>query len=368
MIAAGVVAAIVAGAGIFLATRAGESEVGSGSGDGASSSKKKKKKKKAKKKAKKEEPADAQTAMKDPVEKKSEANQAESSDAKAIAAEQDKVKDDADAKSASTDAKTSADSSLVPDSAEPAKDLAETEASAPEAVAKQSTPVMTVASPQDALLGIARNKEGLQTSGPVSVNQLQKFFEASNKLLEKQSVKDSLAKAYKEGKDITQLLKEEQERIWGEFRIEPQYGFKQIQVTCNDPGRMPLELREALVQAAAAEESILTYAILGSQERFDQEREKVKNLYVEAVEEMKQEMEEVGAQGQVAAENYAKRIIGEFQNVVSGMENLDAIERLKRRQELSNDEFKIIVKGEQYMMYQQQAAQMQAMGMMPPRS
>ena len=59
---------------------------------------------------------------------------------------------------------------------------------------------------------------------------------------------------------------------WAELRVEPQFGFQTIQKALNDPSAMTDSLKGALLQAAAAEVSFLTYALLRNQEKFDAEQ------------------------------------------------------------------------------------------------
>ena len=124
----------------------------------------------------------------------------------------------------------------------------------------------------------------------------------------------------------------------------------------------------ALLQAAAAEDSILTYALLGSQEKFDSEQARLKRLTEQAQMEVQTEMAPLyQRQDQSALQSYYTKVKDEFLAATKDFEGQDEIGRLKMRQKLTDQEYKAIVKGqmlEQIKAYQQQQmmmAQMQGM-------
>ena len=134
----------------------------------------------------------------------------------------------------------------------------------------------------DVAMGVTtRDANGLQTGGVVGQDVILQFFEKSNTLLGEQNVKDDLAAAYSRGENISEILKQKQESVWASLKVEAQFGFTKIQKTLSDPNTMTVEIRDALVKAASMEDGILTYALLGSQEKFDAEQAKLKRLCVE---------------------------------------------------------------------------------------
>ena len=192
------------------------------------------------------------------------------------------------------------------------------------------------------------------------------FFNRSNELLAKQSTKDFLAAAHKNGESISEVLKGKQEAVWAELGVEAQFGFKTIQSTLNSPTTMTDKLRGALLQAAAAEDGILTYALVGSQEKFEAEQARLKRLTEEAQMEVQTEMAPLyQQQNEAALQTYYDKIQAEFADATKDFEGQDEIGRLKMRQNLTDQQYKAIVKGQmlqQIKAYQQQAliAQMRA--------
>lgn len=211
----------------------------------------------------------------------------------------------------------------------------------------ESSPVVT---PADA-------SSGLQTSGIITQETILKFFEASNALLSQQEVKDNLAAAYQRGENISELLKAKQESVWSSLNVEAQFGFQTIQATLSNPATMTLAIRDSLVKAATMENSILTYALLGSQEAFEAEQSKLQRLSEEAQGELNRELQVAHGQGETAMGAYSQTILTGFREATAGFEGLDEIGQLKKRQELSDEQYKSIVKGQclqQLMMQQQQ--------------
>jgi hypothetical protein len=182
--------------------------------------------------------------------------------------------------------------------------------------------------------------------------------------LAKQSTKDFLAAAHKNGESISEVLKGKQEAVWAELGVEAQFGFTTIQRTLNDPSTMTEKLRGALLQAAAAEDGILTYALVGSQEKFEAEQARLKRLTEEAQMEVQTKMAPLYQQQNEAALNsYYEKIQAEFNDATKDFEGQDEIGRLKMRQNLTDQQYKAIVKGQmlqQIKAYQMQAMQMQA--------
>ena len=213
----------------------------------------------------------------------------------------------------------------------------------------ESSPVVT---PADALSGL-----GLQRSGIITQETILKFFEASNALLSQQEVKDNLAAAYQRGENISELLKAKQESVWSSLNVEAQFGFQTIQATLSNPATMTLAIRDSLVKAATMENSILTYALLGSQEAFEAEQSKLQRLSEEAQGELNRELQVAHGKGESAMTTYSQTILTRFGEATAGFEGLDEIGQLKKRQELSDEQYKSIVKGQclqQLMMHQQQ--------------
>ena len=210
----------------------------------------------------------------------------------------------------------------------------------------------------DVAMGVTtRDANGLQTGGVVGQDVILQFFEKSNTLLGEQNVKDDLAAAYSRGENISEILKQKQESVWASLKVEAQFGFTKIQKTLSDPNTMTVEIRDALVKAASMEDGILTYALLGSQEKFDAEQAKLKRLSEVAQTELQNELQQSMADGQASVQAYSTDIMTKFQLATAGFEALDEIGRLKKRQDLSEQEYKNIVKGQclqQIMMQQQQ--------------
>jgi len=190
----------------------------------------------------------------------------------------------------------------------------------------------------------------------VSQDAILQFFEKSNTLLAQQSVKDDLAAAYTRGENISEILKSKQEAVWASLNVEAQFGFKTIQMTLSDPNKMTVEIRDALVKAAQMEDSILTYALLGNEEKFQEQQKKLTSLAEKAQLELQQEIQASMARGQMAMQMYTMETMEKFKTATAGFEALDEIGRLKKRQQLSDEEYKSIVKGQclQQLIAQQQ--------------
>ena len=108
---------------------------------------------------------------------------------------------------------------------------------------------------------------------------------------------------------------------------------------------------------ATMENSILTYALLGSQEAFEAEQSKLQRLSEEAQGELNRELQVAHGKGESAMTTYSQTILTRFGEATAGFEGLDEIGQLKKRQELSDEQYKSIVKGQclqQLMMHQQQ--------------
>jgi phosphosulfolactate synthase (CoM biosynthesis protein A) len=234
---------------------------------------------------------------------------------------------------------------------------------------KSAKPQTTVSSPSndnadDVKSGITRDENGLQISGPVTQEVMLKFFEESDKLLGQQSIKDDLATAFKNGENILDLLKTKQEAVWASLNVEAQFGFKNIQLGMADAANMSEDFKMALIKAASMEDGILTYALLGSQEKYDQEQIRLQKISQRANLELQQDLQTVMQQGAEAVQNYAKNTMEAFKKCTDGFEKLDEIGRLRKRTQLTDAEYLAIVKGQglQQLMAQQ-AQQMQQMGM-----
>ena len=224
---------------------------------------------------------------------------------------------------------------------------------APPAVA---SPSAVATQPKADGTDVERDANGLQIAGTLSMSVILEFFKNSDKLLGQQTVKDDLAAAYKNGENILDTLKHKQEQVWASLQIEAQFGFRNIQNVMTSADLMTTGIRDALVKAAQMEEVILSYAILGSQEKFEQDQAKLKMLSERGQSELDRELQQAMGQGQMAMQQYTQRIMGEFQAAYEGFEGLDEIGRLKQRQQLSDKQYIAIVKGQmlQHLMMRQQ--------------
>jgi hypothetical protein len=251
----------------------------------------------------------------------------------------------------------------TPTKAAPAADVASPSTTTPTPTPTPTTDQAAAAPPTTVVAPTTTNQQALQTEGMLSQDVILQFFEASDALLAQQSVKDALAAAYKNGENILDTLKNKQEAVWASLNIEAQFGFKNIQRTMTTPELMTEKVRTALVKAAAMEDSILTYALLGSKEKFEQEAAKLKTLGERAQVELNRELQMIQGQGQVAITKYTQDTMQRFKECTDGFENLDEIGRLKKRQQLSDAEYISIVKGQclQQIMMQQHAQMGQMM-------
>ena len=209
----------------------------------------------------------------------------------------------------------------------------------------------------DVAMGVTtRDANGLQTGGVVGQDVILQFFEKSNTLLGVQNVKDDFAAAYSRGENISETLKQKQESVWTSLGVEQQFGMTKIQEMSSDPNTMTVEIRDAFVQAATIENNILTYALLGSQEAFEAEQSKLQRLSEEAQGELNRELQVAHGKGESAMTTYSQTILTRFREATAGFEGLDEIGQLKKKQDLSEQEFKNIVKGQclQQMMMEQQ--------------
>ena len=237
--------------------------------------------------------------------------------------------------------------------AEEAEEAAKAEAAreaAPEAaeaaeVAKVAKAAEVAEVAEAAEAEIVRDANGLQISGAVDQGVILQFFKKSNTLFAQQSVKDDFASAYTRGENIYEILKSKQESVWASFSVKAEFGFKTIETTLNSKTfKMSEEFREQLVEASQMETNILTYALLGSQEKFEEQQARMASLMETAQLELQSEMQRV--HGNVKLEQvFTQQTMEQFETATAGFEALDEIGRLKKQQQLSDEEYKAIVKG-----------------------
>ena len=207
----------------------------------------------------------------------------------------------------------------------------------------------------------SKKSQALQNSGQLGKEDLIKFFKSSNLLLQSEEAKKKLLKVCKEDKaNLQDTLKEMQSDEWRKMGVDPQFGFNEISRFVTNGIQTDETMQRALLEAAATEEGMLLYALVGGQEEFERVQGKTRKLYEEAMMEFSQEISAMGSD-QVKLQNWANEIARRFGEITKGMQQLNEIQRIERRLQMTDEEFKIIAKGEQIMQMnaQSQAAQMQ---------
>ena len=240
------------------------------------------------------------------------------------------------------------------------------------APAEDATPVATSDAPaKDAAKKPAakpkkpKKSKKLQTSGQLPDGVLTKFFNASNELLTKEETQNHLIASHKEGKDIGEELKMLQEAEWRNLGVDPDFGMKQVQGTLQTKMQTEAGLREALMTAAAAEESALMCGILGSREKFDQEQKRMKSLYEQGVQQFHAKLQEMSTRGdRQEMETFGREVMEKFQQLVAPLNTVKTdVDRIRLRLEMKDDDVIALIMGERLMQMQYEAQQQ--MGMAP---
>lgn len=207
------------------------------------------------------------------------------------------------------------------------------------------------------------SSDNLQTSGQLPPGVLTKFFNASNTLLKKPETEELLIQAHKAGKDIGEELKILQEAEWRNLGIDPTFGMQQVQDTLQTKMETEAGLREALMTAAAAEESALMCGILGSRAKFDKEQARMKKLYEHGVTEFHRQLTEMSARGdRKEMEQFGREVMEKFHALVNPLNTVKTdVERIRLRLEMKDDDVIALIMGERLMQMQYEAQQQQSM-------
>ena len=207
------------------------------------------------------------------------------------------------------------------------------------------------------------SSDNLQTSGQLPPGVLTKFFNASNTLLKKPETEELLIEAHRAGKDIGEELKILQEEEWRNLGIDPTFGMQQVQDTLQTKMETEAGLREALMTAAAAEESALMCGILGSRAKFDKEQARMKKLYEHGVTEFHRQLTEMSARGdRTEMEQFGREVMEKFHALVNPLNTVKTdVERIRLRLEMKDDDVIALIMGERLMQMQYEAQQQQSM-------
>jgi hypothetical protein len=186
-------------------------------------------------------------------------------------------------------------------------------------------------------------------------------------LLTKEETQNHLIAAHKEGKDIGEELKTLQEAEWRNLGVDPDFGMKQVQETLQTKMQTEVGLREALMTAAAAEESALMCGILGSREKFEEEQKRMKTLYEQGVQQFHTKLQDMSTRGnREEMETFGREVMEKFQLLVAPLNTVKTdVDRIRLRLEMKDDDVIALIMGERLMQMQYEAQQQQMGGMAP---
>jgi hypothetical protein len=215
----------------------------------------------------------------------------------------------------------------------------------------------------------------LQTSGSLRDGVLTDFFNASHKLLTKEATRDFLIQAHKNGKDISEELKKLQEKEWMKLGIDPDFGMDQVRSNLTLKEKIAKEpgLQNALMTAAAAEESALMCGILGSNQRFLDEQKRMQKLYAVGGTTFNQRLQEIQSlsdpqQQQIQMRQFGESVMAKFNKLCEPINQaVNDVDRIRLRLEMNDDDIVHLIMGErflqiQYEMQQQMMVQQQQGG------
>lgn len=204
------------------------------------------------------------------------------------------------------------------------------------------------------------DESSLQTSGPISNDVFLSFFKQSNDMLKQQEIKDQSAAVYKRGESVGDFLKEKQAKVWKKLGIDPKYGIKQISEALRS-GTM--KFQESLRASVQTENDLFTYAYFGNQQDVDKQNERIKRLMAEGNQELQSQA--------VAFQNdrpkmqaMMEKLMGRFKEISQQLANgpvQSPMELVKMKAEMSDEDMKILLQGNQIMQQmamEQQRAQM----------
>ena len=220
--------------------------------------------------------------------------------------------------------------------------------------------------------GVAKKKPSygnLQKSGSLRDGVLTDFFNASHQLLTKDETRNFLIQAHKDGKDISEELKKLQEEEWRKLGIDPEFGMEQVRsnLTLKEKIQKEPGLQNALMTAAAAEESALMCGILGSQERFVAEQQRMQKLYTVGGTTFNQRLQMIQAlpdpnMQQAQMRQFGESVMAKFNQLCEPINKAKTdVERIRLRLEMNDDDIVHLIMGERFLQIQYEMQQQQGM-------
>lgn len=220
--------------------------------------------------------------------------------------------------------------------------------------------------------GVAKKEQSygnLQKSGSLRDGVLTDFFNASHELLTKDETRNFLIQAHKDGKDISEELKKLQEEEWRKLGIDPEFGMEQVRsnLTLKEKIQKEPGLQNALMTAAAAEESALMCGILGSQERFVAEQQRMQKLYTVGGTTFNQRLQMIQAlpdpnMQQAQMRQFGESVMAKFNQLCEPINKAKSdVERIRLRLEMNDDDIVHLIMGERFLQIQYEMQQQQGM-------
>jgi hypothetical protein len=173
---------------------------------------------------------------------------------------------------------------------------------------------------------------------------LLQYFDGVNALLTRPDIKDELAVAFKNNENILYSIEILQKSIWASLNIQVQIG--SLLLKCiKDSKTVTEKIKIALEKSAAVKKDVLMYAILGSQEQVDQEKERSVQLKYSAEIDFYHGLQIVMEQGPAATAKFTRDTMTKLQSLKINF-GVNEIDRLKRKLQLSDMEYINLFKGE----------------------
>ena len=173
---------------------------------------------------------------------------------------------------------------------------------------------------------------------------LLQYFEGVNALLTRPDIKDELSVAFKNNQNVLYSIEILQKSIWASLNIQVQVG--SLMLKCiKDSNAVTEKIKNALVKTAAVKKDVLMYAILGSQEKVDQEKERSVQLKYCAEIDFYHRLQIVMEQGPAATARFTRDTMTTLQSLKINF-GVNEIDRLKRKLQLSDKEYINLFKGE----------------------
>jgi hypothetical protein len=215
----------------------------------------------------------------------------------------------------------------------------------------------------------------LQKSGSLRDGLLTDFFNASHKLLTKEETRNFLIQAHKDGKDISEELKKLQEEEWMKLGIDPEFGMDQVRsnLTLKEKIQKEPGLQNALMTAAAAEESALMCGILGSHQKFLDEQKRMQKLYTVGGTTFNQRLQEIQQlqdpqQQQMQMRQFGESVMAKFNKLCEPINQAkNDVDRIRLRLEMGDDDIVHLIMGERFLQIQYEMQQQQQMMMQQQR-